>query len=84
MLHSNAGRIGRPALTKEVTMNQPLTKDSTRAKRRENAKRKDRRGKRHFARTAAPYVRPSVAELEAMTYDEMQDALLLMTIHEED
>lgn len=63
---------------------QPLTKDTTRAKRRENAKRKDRRGKRPFARTAAPYVRPSIAELEAMTYEEMQDALLLMTFHEED
>lgn len=61
MLHSNAGRIGRPALTKEVTMNQPLTKDSTRAKRRDNAKRKDRR--RPLAKASAPafraYKRPA-------------------------
>lgn len=61
MLHSNAGRIGRPALTKEVTMNQPFTKDTTRAKRRDNAKRKDRR--RPLAKASAPafraYKRPA-------------------------
>lgn len=69
-------------------MNQPFTKDTTRAERRDNAKRKDRRFRPAIAKAAYPYHRPAPGsyeeELLEMSYDEMQDRLLADSFTEED